>query len=84
MSCFATCEHGIASRRRPSIHYQRMNWPRSFDHGKTEFDEIYIEPEASPPIVLDGKADDVFDGIIKKRVSPDSLLRPDLVAAWRH
>ena len=26
---------------------------------KQEFDEIYVEPEASPPIVLDGKAGDV-------------------------
>jgi len=35
--------------------------------GKTEFDEIYIEPEANPPIVFDGKADDVFAAIIKKK-----------------
>lgn len=35
--------------------------------GKHEFDEIYIEPDANPPIVLDGKADDVFDAIVKKR-----------------
>src|SRR6476620_3813110 len=39
------------------------------DGGKTEFDEIYIEPEANPPIVFDGKADDVFDEIIKKKYS---------------
>ena len=24
--------------------------------GKQEFDEIYVEPDANPPIVLDGKA----------------------------
>src|SRR6266404_7326615 len=33
-------------------------------HGKQEFDEIYIEPGANPPIVLDGKAGDVFDALI--------------------
>src|SRR5438105_10711899 len=35
--------------------------------GKQEFDEIYIEPDANPPIVLDGKAGDVFDALIEKR-----------------
>src|SRR5947207_14849225 len=58
---------------------------------KTEFDEIYIEPEASPPIVFDGKADDVFDGkaddvfdaIIKKRYRAIPFFDPELVAAWR-
>ena len=24
-------------------------------HGKVEFDEVYIEPDAKPPIVFDGK-----------------------------
>ena len=33
--------------------------------GKTEFDDIYIEPDANPPIVFDGRADDVFEAIIK-------------------
>ena len=33
--------------------------------GKTEFDEIYIEHDAKPPIVFDGKANDVFDAIVK-------------------
>jgi hypothetical protein len=36
------------------------------ERGKQEFDEIYIEPNATPPVVLDGKADDVFEAIIKK------------------
>ena len=35
--------------------------------GKQEFDEIYVEPGANPPIVLDGKAGDVFDAIIHKK-----------------
>src|SRR5207237_1795221 len=51
--------------------------------GKQEFDEIYIEPDANPPIVLDGKADDVFDAIIKKRYRAIPFWDPALVAAWR-
>ena len=54
------------------------------DGGKTEFDEIYIEPEANPPIVFDGKADDVFDAIIKKRYRAIPFFDRELVAAWRH
>lgn len=54
------------------------------DGGKTEFDEIYIEPDARPPIVFDGKADDVFDAIIMKRYRAISFFDPELVAAWRH
>ena len=52
--------------------------------GKTEFDEVYIELEANPPIVFDGKADDVFDAIIKKRYHAIPFFDPELVAAWRH
>ena len=52
--------------------------------GKQEFDEIYIEPDANPPVVLDGKADDVFDAIIKKRYRAIPSWEPGLVAAWRH
>ena len=52
--------------------------------GKQEFDEIYIEPDVTPPIVLDGKADDVFDAIIKKRYRAIPFWEPGLVAAWRH
>ena len=52
--------------------------------GKAEFDEIYIEPDANPPIVLDGKADDVFEAIIKKRFRAIPFWDPGLVAAWRH
>ena len=37
--------------------------------GKAEFDEIYIEPEANPPIALDGKAEDFFTAIIEKNYS---------------
>ena len=51
--------------------------------GKTEFDEIYIEPEANPPIVFDGKADDVFEAIIKKKYRAIPFFDPQLVAAWR-
>jgi hypothetical protein len=54
------------------------------ERGKQEFDEIYIEPDASPPIVLDGKADDVFEAIIKKRYRAIPFWDPGLVAAWRH
>ena len=52
--------------------------------GKAEFDEIYVEPNASPPIVFDGKADDVFNAIIKKRYRAIPFVDPQLVAAWRH
>ena len=52
--------------------------------GKTEFDEVYIEPEASPPIVYDGKADDVFEAIIRKKYRAIPFFEPELVGAWRH
>jgi len=52
--------------------------------GKQEFDEIYVEPDANPPIVLDGKADDVFDAIIKKRYHAIPFWDPALMAAWRN
>src|SRR5438045_8015825 len=52
--------------------------------GKAEFDEIYIEPDANPPIVLDGKADDVFEAIIKKRYRAISFWDAALVAGWRN
>ena len=52
--------------------------------GKQEFDEIYIEPNATPPVVLDGKADDVFEAIIKKRYRAIPFWDAGLVAAWRN
>jgi hypothetical protein len=52
-------------------------------HGKVEFDEVYI-PDAKPPIVFDGKADDVFDAIIKKKYHALPFWDPQVVAAWRH
>ena len=52
--------------------------------GKLEFDEIYIEPDANPPIVFDGKADDVFNAIIKKRYRAVPFWEPELLAAWRN
>ena len=52
--------------------------------GKQEFDEIYVEPDANPPIVLDGKADDVFEAIIKKRYRAIPFWDAGLVAAWRN
>jgi len=52
--------------------------------GKREFDEIYLDPDANLPIVLDGKADDVFDAIIKKRYRAIAFWGPGIVAAWRH
>jgi len=52
--------------------------------GKQEFDEIYVEPEANPPIVLDGKAGDVFDAIINKQYRAIPFFDPQLVAAWRN
>jgi len=54
------------------------------ERGKQEFDEIYIEPDVTPPVVLDGKADDVFDAIIKKRYRAIPFWEPGIVAAWRH
>src|SRR5205814_10394539 len=47
-----------------------------------EFDEIYDKTDATPPIMLDGKADDVFDAIIKKRYRAIPFWEPGLVAAW--
>jgi hypothetical protein len=52
--------------------------------GKQEFDEIYIEPGANPPIVLDGKAGDVFDALINKNYRAIPFFDPQLVAAWRN
>ena len=52
--------------------------------GKQEFDEIYIEPDANPPVVLDGKADDVFNAIINKKYRAIPFFDPQLVAAWRN
>jgi hypothetical protein len=54
------------------------------ERGKQEFDEIYLDPDANRPIVLDGKADDVFDAIIRKRYRAIAFWDPGLVAAWRH
>jgi hypothetical protein len=54
------------------------------NRGKTEFDEIYIEPDANPSIVFDGKADDVFEAVINKRYRAIPFFDPQLVAAWRH
>jgi hypothetical protein len=44
--------------------------------GKAEFDEIYIEPEANPPIVLDGKAEDFFTAIVEEELRRDTRLGP--------
>ena len=52
--------------------------------GKREFDEIYIEPDARPPIVLDGKADDVYAALIKKEYHAILFCDPQLLAAWSH
>jgi hypothetical protein len=52
--------------------------------GKNEFDEIYVEPDANPPIVLDGKAEDFFAAIFKKNYSVMPEWDPQLLAAWRH
>ena len=52
--------------------------------GKREFDEIYVEPESKPPIVLDGKADDVYAALIKKKYRAIPFWDPQLVAAWSH
>jgi hypothetical protein len=52
--------------------------------GKTEFDEVYVDLDARPPIILDGKANDVFDAIINKRRRALPFWEPELLAAWRH
>ena len=57
---------------------------RLIQRGKQEFDEIYVEPDANPPIVLDGKAGDVFDALIKRRYRAIPFWDPGLVAAWRN
>jgi hypothetical protein len=54
------------------------------ERGKQEFDEIYVEPDVTPPIVLDGKADDVFNAIINKKYRAIPFFDPQLVAAWRN
>ena len=51
--------------------------------GKAEFDEIHIEPEANPPVVLDGKASDFFAAIIEKNYSALPNWDPHLLSAWR-
>ena len=51
--------------------------------GKAEFDEIYVEPEAKPPVVLDGKAGDFFAAIIEKNYSVMPSWDPHLLSAWR-
>ena len=52
--------------------------------GKNDFDEIYIEPHANPPVAFDGKADDVFEALIKKKYRAIPFWDPQLVASWRH
>ena len=52
--------------------------------GKHDFDEVYIEPAANPPITFDGKAEDVFEALIKKKYRAIPFWDPMLVAAWRH
>jgi hypothetical protein len=52
--------------------------------GKREFDEIYIEPNANPPIALDGKAEAIFEAIMKKNYHSLPFWEPQLLAAWRH
>lgn len=52
--------------------------------GKYDFDEVYIDPAANPPITFDGKADDVFEALIKKQYRAIPFCEPMLVAAWRH
>src|SRR6267154_3576696 len=52
--------------------------------GKEEFDEIYVEPGANPPVALDGKADDFFTAIIKKDYSAMPGWQPQILAAWRN
>jgi len=51
--------------------------------GKAECDEIDIEPEANPPVVLDGKASDFFAAIIEKNYSAMPIWDPHLLSAWR-
>lgn len=52
--------------------------------GKAEFDEVYLEPDANPPIVFDGKADEVYEALIKKRYRAIPFCGAQLVAVWRH
>jgi hypothetical protein len=52
--------------------------------GKNDFDEVYIEPHASPPIAFDGKAGDIFQALIKKRYRAIPFWDPQLMASWRH
>jgi hypothetical protein len=49
-----------------------------------DFDEVYIDPAANPAIALDGKADEVFEALIKKKYHAIPFWDPMLVAAWRH
>ena len=52
--------------------------------GKREFDQIYIETESRPAIVLDGKADDVYAALIKKKYRAIPFWDPQLIAAWSY
>ena len=51
--------------------------------GKAEFDKIYIEPEANPPVVLYAKASDFFAAIIEKNYGAMPSWDPHLLSAWR-
>ena len=51
--------------------------------GMAEFDEIYIKPDANPPVVLDGRASDFFSAIIEKNYSAMPSWNPHLLSAWR-
>ncbi|HVH81960.1 MAG TPA: hypothetical protein VM782_21350 [Stellaceae bacterium] len=43
-----------------------------------------VEPDANPPIAFDGKADDMFEALIKKKYRAIPFWDPLLVATWRH
>jgi hypothetical protein len=52
------------------------------EQGRRAFDEIYVEPEANPPIVRDDKHNDFFGAIINR----DNGAMPGLadLAYWRN
>jgi hypothetical protein len=57
---------------------------RLLQRGVRVFDEIWIEPEANPPIEQDAKADDLRRAIFHEDYDAMPGWNPQLLAAWRN
>jgi hypothetical protein len=79
---YMRARHRFRERTEPPLPFNEL--AMLISRGKEEFDEIYVEPETNPPIVLDGKADDFFTAIIKKNFNAMPDWEPELIGAWRN